>query len=100
MGNFTDLFIRRPVLAMVVSLTIFVLGLRAIGSLPVLQYPSTNSATISITTVYPRRRSEYGSGLHYNAAGTGDRPGQRHRLHDLDQPDQHLDHHRLSGAQS
>jgi multidrug efflux pump len=53
MGNFTDLFIRRPVLAMVVSLTIFVLGLRAIGSLPVLQYPSTNSATISITTVYP-----------------------------------------------
>jgi multidrug efflux pump len=53
MGNFTDLFIRRPVLAMVVSLTILVLGLRALGSLPVLQYPSTNSATISITTTYP-----------------------------------------------
>lgn len=39
--NFTDIFIRRPVLAIVVSLAIFVIGLRAIGSLPVLQYPRT-----------------------------------------------------------
>jgi multidrug efflux pump len=53
MGNFTDLFIKRPVLAIVVSLTILVLGLRAIGSLPVLQYPESESATITITTSYP-----------------------------------------------
>jgi multidrug efflux pump len=53
MGNFTDLFIKRPVLAIVVSLTILVLGLKAIGSLPVLQYPQSESATITITTSYP-----------------------------------------------
>jgi multidrug efflux pump len=53
MGNFTDLFIRKPVLAMVVSLTILVLGLRATGSLPVLEYPRTENATITITTTYP-----------------------------------------------
>jgi multidrug efflux pump len=53
MGNFTDLFIRRPVLAIVVSLMILVLGLRAIGALPVLEYPRTENATISITTTYP-----------------------------------------------
>jgi multidrug efflux pump len=53
MGQFTDLFIRRPVLAMVVSLMILVLGLRSIFSLPVLEYPRTENATITITTVYP-----------------------------------------------
>lgn len=53
MNNFTDLFIRRPVLAIVVSLLILVLGLRALGSLPVLEYPRTESATITITTTYP-----------------------------------------------
>jgi multidrug efflux pump len=53
MSSFTDLFIRRPVLAIVISLLIFVLGLRAVGSLPVLQYPYTESSTITITTTYP-----------------------------------------------
>jgi multidrug efflux pump len=53
MRSFTDLFIRRPVLAIVISTLIFVLGLRAVMSLPVLQYPSTESATITITTTYP-----------------------------------------------
>ncbi len=53
MKNFTDIFIQKPVLAMVVSLLILVLGLRAVGSLPVLQYPATNAATITITTTYP-----------------------------------------------
>jgi multidrug efflux pump len=53
MGNFTDLFIRRPVLAIAISVLILVLGLRAVQSLPVLQYPYTESATITITTTYP-----------------------------------------------
>jgi multidrug efflux pump len=53
MRNFTDLFIRRPVLALVVSALILVLGLKAVGSLPVLQYPKTENATITITTTYP-----------------------------------------------
>ncbi|HTW72187.1 MAG TPA: efflux RND transporter permease subunit [Acetobacteraceae bacterium] len=48
--NFTDIFIRRPVLATVVSLLILVVGLRAVGSLPVLQYPRTENAVITVTT--------------------------------------------------
>jgi multidrug efflux pump len=50
--NFTDLFIRRPVLASVVSLTILVLGLRAYGVLPILQYPRTQNAVVTVTTIY------------------------------------------------
>ena len=50
--RFTDIFIRRPVLASVVSLLILVLGLRAMGTLQVLQYPKTENAIITITTVY------------------------------------------------
>jgi multidrug efflux pump len=53
MKRFTDLFIARPVLAVAVSVLILVLGLRAITSLPVQQYPETENATITITTTYP-----------------------------------------------
>jgi multidrug efflux pump len=53
MRGFTDIFIRRPVLAIVVSALILVLGLKAIGSLPVSQYPQTENATITITTTDP-----------------------------------------------
>ncbi|PKU23548.1 efflux RND transporter permease subunit [Telmatospirillum siberiense] len=50
--KFTDLFVRRPVLATVVSLMILVLGLRAGFSLPVLQYPRTQNAVVTVTTTY------------------------------------------------
>ncbi len=50
--NFTDIFIRRPVLATVISLAIFVIGLRAIFSLPILQYPHTENAVVTISTAY------------------------------------------------
>jgi multidrug efflux pump len=50
--HFTDIFIRRPVLASVVSLLILVLGLRAYGVLPILQYPRTENAIVTITTIY------------------------------------------------
>src|SRR5258708_26857859 len=50
--NFTDLFIKRPVLAVVISLLILVLGLRSVGSLPVNQYPHTENAVVTITTAY------------------------------------------------
>jgi multidrug efflux pump len=50
--NFTDIFIRRPVLAMVVSLLILVLGLRSLASLPVNQYPHTQNAVVTVTTAY------------------------------------------------
>jgi len=50
--NFTDIFVRRPVLATVVSLLILVLGLRSIDLLPVRQYPKTENAVVTVTTVY------------------------------------------------
>ena len=50
--SFTDIFIRRPVLATVVSLMILVLGLRSVFSLPVLQYPRTENAIVTVTTIF------------------------------------------------
>jgi multidrug efflux pump len=50
--NFTDIFIRRPVLAMVVSLIIIIAGLQAIKSVNVRQYPRSENSTVTITTVY------------------------------------------------
>jgi len=51
--KFTDIFIRRPVLAAALSLAILVLGLRAASVLPVLQYPRTENAVVTVTTLYP-----------------------------------------------
>ncbi|WP_298195450.1 efflux RND transporter permease subunit [Ferrovum sp.] len=50
--RFTDLFLRRPVLATVVNLIILVLGLRALFGLPVNQYPRTQNAVVTIATSY------------------------------------------------
>jgi multidrug efflux pump len=50
--HFTDLFIRRPVLAAVVSLLILVLGLRSLAALKVSEYPQTENAVVTITTAY------------------------------------------------
>ncbi|HTJ79602.1 MAG TPA: efflux RND transporter permease subunit [Rariglobus sp.] len=50
--KFTDLFIKRPVLATVVSLLIFLVGLQSMLSLNVRQYPVSNSAIVTVTTVY------------------------------------------------
>ncbi|KGJ69850.1 multidrug efflux protein [Bradyrhizobium diazoefficiens] len=50
--SFTDIFIRRPVLAIVVSLMILVLGLKSMTSLPILQYPRTQNAIVTVTTTY------------------------------------------------
>ncbi len=51
--NFTDIFIRRPVLSSVVSLAILVVGLRSYSSLQVLQYPKTENGVVTISTAYP-----------------------------------------------
>ena len=48
----TDLFIRRPVLALVVNLVILIAGLQAVRSLNVRQYPLSENATVTVTTVY------------------------------------------------
>jgi len=51
--SFTDIFIRRPVLALVVSLLILLIGLRAMLGLPIRQYPKLSNTTITVTTIYP-----------------------------------------------
>jgi multidrug efflux pump len=48
----TDLFIRRPVIAVVVNLVIVIAGLQAIRSLNVRQYPRSQNAAITVTTAY------------------------------------------------
>src|SRR5712692_6974390 len=50
--KFTDLFVRRPVLAVVVSLVILIAGLQAIRSLSVRQFPRTDVAVVTVTTAY------------------------------------------------
>src|SRR5207249_9706997 len=50
--RFTDLFIRRLVLATVVSLVILIAGLESIRSLSVRQYPRSDIAIVRVTTVY------------------------------------------------
>jgi multidrug efflux pump len=50
--KFTDLFVKRPVLAIVVNLVILIAGLQAIRSLSVRQYPRSDISVIQVTTVY------------------------------------------------
>ena len=51
--HFTDIFVKRPVLAVVVSLVIFLLGLRAAQDLTVREYPEIQNAQITVSVVYP-----------------------------------------------
>src|SRR5438046_2664919 len=48
----TDLFIKRPVLAIVVNLVILIAGLQAIRSLSVRQYPRSDISEVQVSTVY------------------------------------------------
>ncbi|MDR3516376.1 MAG: efflux RND transporter permease subunit [Azospirillaceae bacterium] len=61
--TFTDIFIRRKVLACVVSLMILVLGVRALGTLQILEYPKTENAVITVTTTYPGADAETVAGF-------------------------------------
>ena len=49
----TDIFIKRPVLAVVVSLLILLIGFRAATTLPIRQYPKLSNTVVNVTTVYP-----------------------------------------------
>src|SRR3979409_148784 len=53
--SFTDIFIRRPVLALVVSLLILLIGLKAMLGLQIRQYPRLSNTTITVTTADPGR---------------------------------------------
>ena len=48
----TDYFLKHPVLALVLNVVLLLLGARALTSLPVQQYPSLESSSVVITTVY------------------------------------------------
>ncbi|MFK4491977.1 efflux RND transporter permease subunit [Bradyrhizobium sp. USDA 336] len=50
---FTELFIKRPVLSIVVSSLILLIGLRAATVLPIRQYPKLSNTVVNITTSYP-----------------------------------------------
>jgi multidrug efflux pump len=58
MRSFTDVFVRHPVLALVVNLLLVLVGWRTIAGLPVQQYPSLDSASVLITTVYTGASAE------------------------------------------
>jgi len=50
---FTELFIKRPVLSIVVSFLILLIGFRAATVLPIRQYPKLSNTVVNITTSYP-----------------------------------------------
>ena len=50
--HFMDIFVRRPVIAIVVNLALVLVGLRAISELPIQQFPRIESSSISIRTIY------------------------------------------------
>ena len=51
--HFTDIFVKRPVLATVVSLLILLAGLQAAFKLPIRQFPEVSDVKIEVTTAYP-----------------------------------------------
>jgi multidrug efflux pump len=61
--RFTDVFIRRPVLALVVSALILVLGLRSMATLSILQYPRTQNAIVTVSTAYAGADSDIIAGF-------------------------------------
>src|SRR5262245_23379094 len=52
MMKFTDIFVKRPVLSIVVNLVILIAGLTAVRSLSVRQYPRSDIAIVRVSTVY------------------------------------------------
>jgi multidrug efflux pump len=61
--SFTDLFIRRPILSVVVSVLILLVGLRAVFDLPLRQFPELTNTVITVTTAYPGAPSELMQGF-------------------------------------
>lgn len=51
--KFTDIFIKRPVMAISISLLIVILGLQAISKLSIREYPKMTTTVINVTTAYP-----------------------------------------------
>jgi multidrug efflux pump len=56
--RWTDIFVRRPVLASVISLLILLIGLRSIAMMELREYPETKSTVVTVRTVYPGASAE------------------------------------------
>ena len=61
--RFTDIFIRRPVLASVVSLLILLVGARSLFTLNIREYPETSTSVITVATAYPGADAELVKGF-------------------------------------
>jgi len=61
--RFTDIFIRRPVLAFVISALILLLGLRSLTTLPVRQFPLLTNTVVTVSTIYPGATAELMQGF-------------------------------------
>lgn len=61
--KFTDAFIKRPVLATVVSLFVLLLGLRSISQIQVREFPKIVQTTVTVSTAYPGASSEVVQGF-------------------------------------
>ena len=61
--RFTDIFIRRPVLAFVVSALILLVGMRSLTTLPVRQFPLLTNTVVTVTTIYPGASAELMQGF-------------------------------------
>ncbi len=61
--RFTDIFIRRPVLAFVVSALILLVGARSLMTLPVRQFPLLTNTVVTVTTTYPGATAELMQGF-------------------------------------
>ena len=97
--NFTDIFINKPVLAIVVSLLILVLGMRALGGscgAPVSE--DRERGRHGHDGVLRRGRADHRR-LHHAAARAGDRAGAGHRLPVVDERHRRVDDHRDAAPQ-
>ena len=79
--KFTDLFVKRPVLAIVVNLVILIAGLQSIRALSVRQYPRSDIAVVRVDDGLRRRERRSRARLHHDAARARHRQRRRHRLH-------------------
>ncbi|MDF1827613.1 MAG: efflux RND transporter permease subunit [Legionellaceae bacterium] len=61
--NFTDLFIKRPVLSLVVSLLILLFGLNSLLNISIRQFPQMDNTVITVTTSYPGADSNLVAGF-------------------------------------
>ena len=56
--RWTDLFIKRPVVAVVVCLSLLLIGIRSVVNLPVISFPIIESSSVAIVTIYPGASAE------------------------------------------